>query len=61
MHIVKFITNKPLYSLSLPITDYICINQARTTVFREGIKINNLKNVSNFDLINLIGLLEQKI
>ncbi|KAG1471673.1 hypothetical protein G6F56_001989 [Rhizopus delemar] len=56
--ISNLITDKPLYSSSLPITDHTRINQAKTTVLRHGTKINNYQKVADLDMKKLVGLLE---
>lgn len=56
--ITNLVTDKPLYSSSLPITHHTQINQAKTTVLRHGIKINNYSRVSDLNLNRLTELLE---
>ncbi|KAI9245068.1 hypothetical protein BY458DRAFT_543195 [Sporodiniella umbellata] len=56
--ISNLITDKPLYSSSLPVTDYTRINQAKTTVLRHGTKINTFQNPSDLDTDKLVKLLE---
>ncbi|KAG2199024.1 hypothetical protein INT46_010264, partial [Mucor plumbeus] len=56
--IANLVTDKPLYSSSLPVTHHTQINQAKTTVLRHGIKINNYSHVSDLNLNRLTELLE---
>ncbi|CEP11334.1 hypothetical protein [Parasitella parasitica] len=56
--ITNLVTDKPLYSSSLPVTHHTRINQAKTTVLRHGIKINNYSRVSDLNLSRLTELLE---
>ncbi|KAK4512977.1 uncharacterized protein ATC70_003688 [Mucor velutinosus] len=56
--ITNLVTDKPLYSSSLPVTHHTRINQAKTTVLRHGIKINNYSHVSDLNLNRLTELLE---
>lgn len=55
--ITNLVTDKPLYSSSLPRTGRV-INQANTTVLRHGIKIHSYKNLKDLDLDKLTKLLE---
>ncbi|KAI8636722.1 hypothetical protein BD408DRAFT_486723 [Parasitella parasitica] len=56
--ITNLVTDKPLYSSSLPVTHHTRINQAKTTVLRHGIRINNYSHVSDLNLNRLTELLE---
>jgi amino-acid N-acetyltransferase len=62
--IANLVTDKPLYSSSLPIDnkDNISaiqrVNQMRTTVLRHGIKIQNYSTLDDVDLPRLTALLE---
>ncbi|KAI9307708.1 hypothetical protein BJ944DRAFT_197141 [Cunninghamella echinulata] len=59
--IANLITDKPLYSSSLPIENTSAmkrVNQLRTTVFRHGIKIQNYTQLSDLNLDRLTSLLE---
>ncbi|CAO3643600.1 unnamed protein product [Cunninghamella blakesleeana] len=59
--IANLVTDKPLYSSSLPIENTMAIkkvNQLRTTVFRHGIKIQNYTQLSDLNLDRLTTLLE---
>jgi amino-acid N-acetyltransferase len=56
--ITNLVTDKPLYSSSLPVTDHTRINQAKTTVLRQGAKISNFQQVSDLSLPRLTELLE---
>ncbi|RCH86996.1 Amino-acid acetyltransferase, mitochondrial [Rhizopus azygosporus] len=56
--ITNLVTDKPLYSSSLPVTDHTRINQAKTTVLRQGAKISNFQQVSDLNLPRLTELLE---
>jgi amino-acid N-acetyltransferase len=56
--ITNLVTDKPLYSSSLPVTSNTQINQAKTTVLRHGIKINNFSNLADLNLDRLTNLLE---
>ncbi|KAI9030015.1 hypothetical protein CLU79DRAFT_733701 [Phycomyces nitens] len=63
--IANLVTDKPLYSSSLPISnlrvgspDLQQVNRTRSTVLRHGIKINNYTNLSDLDLPRLTKLLE---
>lgn len=55
--ITNLVTDKPLYSSSLPKTGRV-INQAKTTVLRHGIRINNFQNIGDLNLDKLTDLLE---
>lgn len=55
--ITNLVTDKPLYSSSLPRTGRV-INQANTTVLRHGIKINNFTKLEDLNLDRLTRLLE---
>ena len=55
--ITNLVTDKPLYSSSLPRSGRV-INQAKTTVLRHGIKINNFQSLKDLDLNKLTNLLE---
>ncbi|KAI8987249.1 hypothetical protein BDF20DRAFT_253581 [Mycotypha africana] len=57
--ITNLVTDKPLYSSSLPISHHSRINQTKTTVLRHGIKINNHYDFKELDLKRLTGLLER--
>ncbi|ORZ25367.1 hypothetical protein BCR42DRAFT_457795 [Absidia repens] len=63
--IANLVTDKPLYSSSLPIDNKNNINaiqrvnQMRTTVLRHGIKIQNYNNLDDLDLPRLTTLLEE--
>lgn len=56
--ITNLVTDKPLYSSSLPTTGGRVVNQAKTTVLRHGIKINNYKDLGDLNLNRLTELLE---
>jgi amino-acid N-acetyltransferase len=56
--IANLVTDKPLYSSSLPITSNTQINQAKTTVLRHGIKIHNFSTLQDLNLGRLTSLLE---
>ncbi|KAI8145370.1 hypothetical protein BJV82DRAFT_511340 [Fennellomyces sp. T-0311] len=56
--IANLVTDKPLYSSSLPNQDLDRVNKLRTTVLRHGIKINTFDNVDDLDLDKLTRLLE---
>ncbi|KAI8393990.1 uncharacterized protein BYT42DRAFT_488260 [Radiomyces spectabilis] len=63
--IANLVTDKPLYSSSLPIhnlqqgsPDLERVNQSRTTVLRHGIKINTYDKLSQLDTDRLTRLLE---
>ncbi|KAI9486030.1 MAG: hypothetical protein EXX96DRAFT_547438 [Benjaminiella poitrasii] len=56
--ITNLVTDKPLYSSSLPVTNKERINQARATVLRHGIKINNYSQLADLNLNRLTELLE---
>ncbi|KAI9260761.1 hypothetical protein BDA99DRAFT_513150 [Phascolomyces articulosus] len=56
--IANLVTDKPLYSSSLPNRDSQRINKLRTTVLRNGIKIHNYDNVDDLDLEKLTRLLQ---
>lgn len=56
--ITNLVTDKPLYSSSLPVTTNTQINQAKTTVLRNGIKINDYYNLADIKLNRLTELLE---
>lgn len=56
--IANLVTDKPLYSSSLPAGSPERINSSRTTVLRHGIKINKYDRISDLDLPRLTKLLE---
>ncbi|KAI8985173.1 hypothetical protein BDB01DRAFT_843006 [Pilobolus umbonatus] len=56
--IANLVTDKPLFSSSLPITDKTRINQAKTTVLRHGIEINSFQRLDEIDVNRLSSLLE---
>ncbi|KAI7853526.1 hypothetical protein BDC45DRAFT_441932 [Circinella umbellata] len=56
--IANLVTDKPLYSSSLPNRDIQRVNKLRTTVLRNGIKIRNYDNVDDLDLEKLTRLLQ---
>lgn len=56
--ITNLVTDKPLYSSSLPNQDIQRINKMRTTVLRHGIKIRNYDNIDDLDLDRLTQLME---
>ncbi|KAI9482515.1 hypothetical protein BDB00DRAFT_857650 [Zychaea mexicana] len=56
--IANLVTDKPLYSSSLPNKDTRRVNKLRTTVLRHGIKIHNYDNVDDLDLERLTRLME---
>ncbi|KAI8337474.1 hypothetical protein BC941DRAFT_425355 [Chlamydoabsidia padenii] len=56
--IANLVTDKPLYSSSLPINNIQRVNQMRTTVLRHGIKIQNYTRLDDLDLPRLTELLE---
>ncbi|KAI7904825.1 uncharacterized protein BX663DRAFT_503695 [Cokeromyces recurvatus] len=56
--IANLVTDKPLYSSSLPITNKERINQTRATVLRHGIKINHYSRLADLNLNRLTELLE---
>ncbi|KAI8065400.1 uncharacterized protein B0P05DRAFT_476148 [Gilbertella persicaria] len=56
--ITNLVTDKPLYSSSLPVTHAAQINQKKTTVLRHGIKINTFHDLGDLNLNRLTSLLE---
>jgi amino-acid N-acetyltransferase len=56
--ITNLVTDKPLYSSSLPTRDSSQINQAKTTVLRNGIKIENHYSLKELNKTRLTELLE---
>lgn len=56
--ITNLVTDKPLYSSSLPNSDLQRINRLRTTVLRHGIKINTYTNLEELKLNRLTELME---
>lgn len=56
--ITNLVTDKPLYSSSLPTLDTQKINRLRTTVLRHGIKINTSTKIDDLDLDRLTRLME---
>ncbi|KAI8370978.1 hypothetical protein BD560DRAFT_329457 [Blakeslea trispora] len=56
--ITNLVTDKPLYSSSLPVTHPTRVNQKKTTVLRYGIRINTYNNLDDLDLDRLTSLLE---
>ncbi|KAI8373596.1 hypothetical protein EDC96DRAFT_24720 [Choanephora cucurbitarum] len=56
--ITNLVTDKPLYSSSLPVTHPARVNQKKTTVLRYGIKINTYDNLGDLKLNRLTDLLE---
>lgn len=56
--ITNLVTDKPLYSSSLPNSDIQRINRLRTTVLRHGIKINTHTSLDGLQLNRLTELME---
>ncbi|KAI9316600.1 hypothetical protein BX666DRAFT_2040992 [Dichotomocladium elegans] len=56
--ITNLVTDKPLYSSSLPTEDLRCINKMRATVLRHGIKIHNYDTLDALNLDKLTALME---
>ncbi|KAI8887558.1 DUF619-domain-containing protein [Backusella circina FSU 941] len=56
--ITNLITDKPLYSSSLPVRDGSRVNQTRTTVLRRGTKLKDYHCLADVDLNRLTELLE---
>jgi amino-acid N-acetyltransferase len=56
--ITNLITDKPLYSSSLPIHDFSRVNQTKTTVLRKGTKLKDYHCLADVDLDRLTELLE---